>query len=294
MGGHAGVLTHDPYFEANFKKATEFCSDTNPIFHPKSPAGQILEKCGRNINSKAYIEFNDPHDLAGGFGRSTAEFITAKYALDLKKNQHNSIDFFHTWNEYRNIFKEHQNIPSGYDLLAQCQNTLFENLSLYEQYRTKKYPMSGQLSVISTEENEVKILKSDKLFSGLNILVFKTKKKIKTHEHLEGLKKEKFEHLKASSLIVTNAYDTKNQQTFLNALQAFDLQLLKLNLKCVATLKVIDRIQKIKGVSYARGCGALGADVLAVFYHGTGFKELVKNVQKIEDLIFIANVNGID
>jgi hypothetical protein len=129
---------------------------------------------------------------------------------------------------------------------------------------------------------------------NLNILIYKTQIKVKTHEHLESLDFKNLESLKDPSSSVTKSFLNQNTEEFLVNLKNFDIHLEKLNYKSKQSLQATEALQKLDTVRYARGCGALGADVLVVFYEGQNSLQLQEHIKQKFDLIFIADIPGID
>lgn len=332
IGGTAGVLTSKPYFELmvdfigtqpeeknykfkNNKSHAECCILSEPLkndfqsyFHPDSPAGLILKNLSLENNPVAELSFFDPYNLKGGFGRSTAEFIGAsvlKNRIERIKNPENNknefdnslvfnsdLEFknftFNLWHIYRSLFELNKNKPSGYDLLAQSIN-----LKLDDGSNSQIQSLTNHVSVIEIENNLPKI-NNCSWDLNLNVLLFKTSIKINTHEHLKALTLEDLEELKLISSTISYSYLNKDTDSFIANLKVFDNTLKDLNYKNSESLKVCKSIMSLETHLYARGCGALGADVIAVFFTGANSESLISKIQSQSDLIFIADIRGID
>lgn len=337
IGGSAGLLTHGPYFELqigiskneNLKKgfsasknslnsfsentmnASKGDSGLEHLFHPHSPAGKTLKFSQAELLAMN-CSFFDPHHLSGGFGRSTAEWISAKFLnlLFIEKTERASWmeDFLQThsktasmgfnhlndlkndvleewWTEYRALFQDLKKQPSGYDLLAQLKNTHIE-------IRSGHLP---QVSVIYGNNEAPHILQNAPLSLNLEILIFKTAQKIKTHEHLQSLEPiPLLENLRDLSEDVTGSYMKGHLHGFLVALKTFDKALKEFGFQCLESRTYCETIQTLPGVFHARGCGALGADVIAVFCEAGHGESLKNEIAQTTDLIFIADTRGID
>ena len=261
------------------------------MFHPESPAGRELKNYKDAPSSGLSFKFEDPHNLKGGFGRSTAEWIAAY----VYKNNLTNHDFLtkgfmaSAWLDYQSQFQDYDNKPSGYDLMAQLKNT-----NVIKTTDTSNADLQNSVCLIASEDSAPEFLKCSELNLKLNILIYKTQIKVKTHEHLESLDFKNLDSLKDLSLVVTKSFLNKNTDEFLLNLKNFDTQLAKLNYKSKESLKMTQALQSLDSVRYARGCGALGADVLVVFYEGQNSLILQKKIQQEFDLIFIADVPGID
>lgn len=304
VGGVGGLLTHGPYFELEVydnpspDELKKNLTHINSLFHFESPAGRTLEL---DRSRPLYCKFHDPYDLSGGFGRSTAEWIGAK-AINLKSELEDfealfKSEIFKThsvsyWKEYRDLFTHFKKSPSGYDLLAQLNNTIL--LKTTETVVDQIESQTGHVTLVDGRGDYPKILSNGALSLNLGVLVFKTKIKVKTHEHLEALGPESLDYVKALSADVAKAYISKDVRTFIVAQKAFDAELRRLHFITLESAGFCDEISKLEGVLHARGCGALGADVIAVFYEPGQSKDLISEITDTLDLIFIADVKGID
>ncbi len=325
IGGSAGVLTTLPYFEFNFEfseimKSDSLQNNITTLFHPESPAGLSLKDLNFNELEKTKPTFNekilfnefsffDPHDLKGGFGRSTAEYIVTSMLIsnNLKsysamvdsKNIQTFFDFSKKlWTNYKSLFKPSQNKPSGYDLLAQAMNIDFVDspiqvLNMSSSTSNPSENSNSRLTLIEIKNEELEILNSP-MYIDLNVLIFKTNTKIKTHEHLESLSLSNLQDLKSLSEKVTTSYLKKVRSDFIKDLKFFDCALKDLNYQHIESVATCQKISSLEGVLHARGCGALGADVIAVFYQAQPAEKLISRILKTSNLIFIADVMGID
>src|SRR5262249_7567087 len=103
------ILNTPPYFKA------EFPSTVKNDFHPKSPAGLLLEE-NADFFKNDTVEFFDPHEGKGGFGASGAQFIAAYAALHgIQKN----VEWLEILlKDYWNILKATNKVlTSGADLI---------------------------------------------------------------------------------------------------------------------------------------------------------------------------------
>ncbi|MGH1467520.1 MAG: hypothetical protein ACRBBP_01390 [Bdellovibrionales bacterium] len=227
LGSKALVLSHSPFFSVEDKKPEE-------AFHPKSPAGKLLSKSKKEQN----FTFLDPHKGSGGFGGSTAEYLAAYQFIksDTKTDE--------ILKDYFTNFEEVSNKPSGADLCAQsyCEEGVLEY---------KKEPLEHELH--------------NWPFKDLEVLIFKTKDKVKTHTHLDSVSLENLETLKVIAEEAVALFKEGDEQGFLGLVDAFTKEQAMQGLLHENAMRLIYAINQIKGVSTSRGCGAMGADVLAVF-----------------------------
>ena len=152
----------------NGTKVDQF-SQVNFEIHPDSPAGRLLSFAkGQGISFEQSIEFSDPYGGKGGFGASTAQFVTVYCLLaekaGLKRGWKN------VWELYREVLKSERVPPSGADLVAQCQG----GTSLFSFAGSPEMPVWEGLSLADS-----------------NLLVFsatdQSGRKVPTHDHLKSL-----------------------------------------------------------------------------------------------------------
>ncbi|MCC6137815.1 MAG: hypothetical protein IT287_04235 [Bdellovibrionaceae bacterium] len=243
-GGPALLMAHGPYFECEFAE-----SQQDIPFHPDSPAG-IWVDIHEEIYQKTKITFKDPHGGSGGFGASTAQFIaTYLYVLAQQKMLRpgvtlNDLQKWAVLEDYRNLFEDEEIPPSGYDVLAQLQ---------------------GGLSAISATEHNISSQAWP--FDDVEILLYKTKTKINTHDHLKKVKLDDtiIEKLEVPAEKCAEAFINKNSEDFFAGLKEFSDALEVAQLIAAPTRELIKTWTAQPEVLCARGCGALGADVFAAF-----------------------------
>lgn len=227
--GEYAALKGLPALTVAVNPGFEFRDSAQIAFHPASPAGRFNE----NMTG----DFFDPYKGIGGLGRSTAEFISAAY----KKLGHS--DLWKTWTEYRNLLQRETNTPSGVDLLTQIKGGYCLTDTMTKELVSVNWP-----------------------FENLDWVAVVTGNKVKTHEHLEktlGLNWEKLQELNQK---VNDAFLIKNTEDFVQSLKAWREFLLVSNLEASATTELIDVFLDIPGVRVAKGCGALGADVILIVF----------------------------
>lgn len=232
FGGSSLVLTHSPYFSIVNEPPVE-------PFHPESPAGRFLTE----KNVKQSFTFLDPHKGVGGFGGSTAEYI-ASYKSVKSDVELNTEEILRTYFKY---FKENKNPPSGADLCAQSLLT------------------PGVVEYKKSLDSTCSFERQDWPFKELGLILFKTKDKVKTHDHLSDISTENLELLKEISEEAIKAFKKGDQEGFLNGTNEFTKEQAIQELLHLDTMALICQVNQIKGVYTSRGCGAMGADVLTVF-----------------------------
>lgn len=264
FGGPSLVLTTNPSFEIFFRQGT----GDHP-FHPESPAGLFI-KSQPLFFQHWDIGFGDPYK-SGGFGASTAQFIAVNLFFKFESTFAADKSFFlkaedilAVWDDYQKLFESQNNRPSGADLVAQMGGGLVE--------------FTGR---------ELNVLEWP--FGDKDILLFKTNNKIPTHEHLKNWSADKdlVAHLKAISRKGSQALKTSSWDGWQQAQKEFSSALEAANLIHPDTQLLLDQISQIQGVLGARGCGALGADVIAVTIDKNRTTEIMA---EFSDLQFVSSL----
>ncbi len=241
-GGPTLSALTKPCFELIARKG----SGSLGSIHPESPAGKFILDHS-DYFKKFDLEFSDPYQGMGGFGASTAQFLGA-YALWMHQESHHvgmeaPFDFKHLLSVYQKYAWNGQGTPpSGADLIAQMKGSM----CFFEKRK-------GLVSIASWP------------FEDLEFYLIHTGHKVATHEHLKGLKEFDSSALEKAAYQVQDAFATANSVEFLAGVKSYAQALQNLGFTCEPTLKLLEGIRALPGVKAAKGCGALGADVLFVF-----------------------------
>lgn len=211
--------------------------------HSDSPAGKFIQL--KSDFFKNYdVNFEDPYTGTGGFGASTAQFLAA-YALWLHADIHQHemeklFDYKHLLETYKQVAWNGKGFaPSGADLIGQLKGSL----TFFEKRRSS-------ISIASWP------------FADLEFYLIHTGYKIATHEHLNSLPSFKIDKLEHIFSLVKEAFDSKQSQLFIDAVDYYAEELKALNLTCENTIQIVTDLKSVDGVKAAKGCGALGADVV--------------------------------
>lgn len=257
LGGAAIGLATQPCFQINFQTSTQTKTQTSPAesgthqFHPESPAARYLAKHGKSVS----VSLHDPY-LLGGFGRSTAEYWAA-IIPDLLTNPR---DFHSLLTEYKSL---HQG--SGIDLAFQY----FGSICLAD-------PKLGFFQTFSWH------------FENLDFFVISTGKKIATHEHLKTLDLDSLKELPVLSEKMTHVFAANKEFEFLSLLKQWCALLGKHNLIHPDSLEMKAKLESFESIKLAKPCGALGADVILIFF-AKSQKESVKNFLYQNDYLIQAH-----
>lgn len=218
-----------------------FDSDVNFVVHPESPAGRYLQM---NHRSNISGELIDPYHL-GGFGRSTAEYWSAVLP-DLLRTRSNLSDIL---DQYKSL-----HTGSGVDLVFQYL---------------------GEVSHVNTFQGVFEKLKWP--FKKLDFFIVPTGLKINTHEHLSQLDINSLSDLPAISSKVVDAFKSADEEFFIDELSHWTSKLAQLKLTHSNSTELKVKLEKFKQIKLVKPCGALGADVLLVFFDQPDFIA-VKNI----------------
>ena len=252
FGGSCVVLITHPEFSLSLTAGAKSIRGI-----PKSSPGYRFYENHADVFKNFSINFNDPHFCAGGFGASSAQYaLLYKAYLKISENEFSIEKFL---DEYHKLAEPNQKVlPSGADCLAQ-----FFNHSIY--YNSAKKIVE----------------KIDFNFSNIAFRIFKTKTKVRTHEHLRELSNIDTTNLSKFSDLVYKSILTSNEQSFCENLQEFFQELQKLNLVCAETSFMVSQILQIPGVRAAKGCGARSADTILVVVDKNYEEQVTEKVREI-------------
>ncbi len=240
VNGPALIAATAPRFELAISP-TETVT-TNP-FPAHSPAYNLAQ-AHLDILHHYHLEFRDPHTGAGGFGASSAQ-----YALLLTFLQ--CIEVLNP-EDYPAMIKRYQNYawngqgtaPSGLDIVAQ---------------------LNGQITYYHSANNQLAACAWP--FSDINFYLLRTGHKVATHEHLASLGSFPSQAL---ADVVEKAYaslttaETNSSAQFVECVEQYAQLLAELGFVTPTTQNLLNTLHNNPLVKAAKGCGALGADVVLV------------------------------
>ena len=256
-GGPTLSILSKPCFEVTANKG----SGALDSIHPESPAGKFIlahSDYFKNID----LTFTDPYKV-GGFGASTAQFLGA-YALWMYREAHSigmeaQFDFRHLLADYQKYAWNGEGTPpSGADLIAQMKGSL----AFFEKRK-------GVVSVTNWP------------FENLEFYLIHTGNKVATHEHLKTLKEFDSAALEKAAYQVQESFASVSESELISGVQAYAKALKDLDFTCEPTLKLLEGLRSLPGIKAAKGCGALGADVLFVVTGKNQAAELEKYCQSV-------------
>ncbi len=243
------VLATKPRFEVLIhENETEDPSEKNP-FHTDSPAGLFWQE--QSSFFKKYSVQLKTFSGLGGWGASTAEFIALQGLWQLKDSlwieEERFFDLHKMLLDYRRLAggktKEAGFPPSGADLVGQVRGglTFFEG-------------QNGKIQTFAWP------------FANLKMKLIATGKKLPTHEHLAKLKDFSTDELAWALEKCHLGLKTVDESLFVSGILQAALGLASLGFVAPETQKLLAQFDKLSGVVASKGCGALGADVIAILF----------------------------
>ena len=272
-GAPAVLVNTKPRFCFEVKEGKNLKSS----FHSDSPAGQWLEQ---HLQIQYDITSYDPHNSQGGFGFSSAQFNLV-YLLGkvleggktLEAGQIPEVNLLQMWTDYRSLdFKGHT--PSGADIISQWE---------------------GRACVFSSDPFNVDSL--DWPFKDLDFLLIRTGVKLNTWEHLKEIKSSGFSEMADIVKGAILGIKSKDAKEFILALNEYSACLEKKSLVHNNTSLLLNKLKEIKPIVTAKGCGAMGAEVVVVFFNPKDKSEVELAlrehtiVSKQEDLTYGINIH---
>lgn len=227
--------------------------------HAESPAGKLI-RANSDFFQKWDLDFYDPHQGRGGWGASSAQFLTSfvlnewRESCELETLKSLSLSrLLEAYWKYAWNGEGHR--PSGADLVAQYKGSL----SLFEK-------RLGQVALYSW------------IFADIDFALIPTGKKLPTHEHLKTLKDFDETAIEKAVRKIHSGLQTGNSAEVVEGIQLNGEALSQLNFVAPHTEALLQEWRRKPGVLAAKGCGALGADVILVVYEksqAANFKDYI-------------------
>lgn len=241
-GGPSLVMTTEPCFTVGLND-----ENSHATFPMHSPAWNLCQNIELDIAS---LSFSDPYAGIGGLGASSAQFLGAFYAsrhaqkLNFSREELLSAYLRCAWNG-KGV------PPSGYDVIAQhmggCVH-IDKSANIYQSYA---WP-----------------------FTDIAGILVHTQNKLATHEHLRTLKvSESQTKLIDIAKQTINAFTECVSDLFVSSINAYAQELDFLGLQEEYTSKIIADLHKELQILAAKGCGAMGADIVLIILPSTGLND---------------------
>ncbi len=212
--------------------------------HSESPAGK-LHADHFSFFKNFDLDFKDDVQL-GGLGASTAQFLGLYAFLKLQKNLLHEAE---RYLDHRQMLLDYQRYawngqgvaPSGADLIAQER---------------------GYLTVF--DKSLGRISRASWSFSDLDFYLIHTGIKLATHEHLKSAPDFQIEKMQLAFGQIVKSLEVADAENFCQGIESYASALLEQGLTASHSVALLEQIRKLSGVRAAKGCGAMGSDVLLV------------------------------
>lgn len=245
-GGPAVVALTEPCFYLDKQKR----------LHPDCFAARLWQK---ETGKSCDWGLSDPYVGIGGLGASSAEFLLAYMNIFGENNSlsHLQSTFF----QYADSGASGR-LPSGYDLFAQTSEQCVIVQSAPLQLQSMNWP-----------------------FAELGFILVHTQKKLQTHWHLANLHLDlKWRDLAVVTERAIIAMLENDCEQWIASIQLFYDKLHQQGLVAAHTAFMIEHWMQDLPILAAKGCGAMGADVIVIFAE-------VEKINKIADSLTAINAH---
>lgn len=268
-GGGALILNTEPRFELAVQTRG---SGVVQGLAPESPAGQWIRQ-NRLVFQNVDVDFIDPHDGQGGFGASSAQYLLTHIATQILKNPGHREDFQiePIWRAFRQLeVISHEGLrPSGADIVSQFVGGLCGFQMEPFAARAYRWPLEDY-----------------------DVVIVPTGSKMATHEHLRGLKRVETDELQSVYSRAMETLAASDAGAFFDSVNDYYAELLEMGLVAEHTQVAVANLMSQPYVQAAKGCGAMGSDVIAVFVAKENRRLLDKALNDL-GLRPVADANGI-
>lgn len=240
-GAPALILNTQPRFELRASRPRDVQDEGLIGISKSSPAGVWLRE-REPLLLGWRLEFVDPHAGRGGLGASSAQYLLAHAFTTLLQR-----DFIRLDEDPKDLLHDFRVVSGGHgsgaDVLAQSAGLI------------ARVDVGGAES--SPEEWP---------YPEIGFMVLRTGQKLATHEHLRDLDRSKLEPLMNLAKTCFDSFDAEPAANFLVQVNRYGKMLRQLGLQASHTVEMLERIEQEPWCLAAKGCGAMGADTMLVFF----------------------------
>lgn len=248
-GGPSILLATKPRFELHVRSymsgemATE--SEASP-FSLLSPAGRLFSAL-RERTQKINFTFYDPHEARGGLGASSAQWaLLYAWSTNLMKEAWPAPRL--SWQNLLQAYRASAwdgvgNAPSGADVVAQ---------------------LSGGVTFFDGASSRAEILRWP--FADVGFSLLRTGNKLATHLHLKELQMPPLSEFKTLVLEAKIAIESSDVSGLARAINGYATELNKYKLVANETSLLLRRVSDELPLLAAKGCGAMGVDVVLLLH----------------------------
>lgn len=206
-----------------------------------------------------FLEWLNPYQGRGGFGFSSAQFnILYAYHCFLTGISIELVKPKEVWRAYRNMGFEGY-LPSGSDLISQWIGGIcvFKQEPLYVESYMAAFP-------------------------DLDCFVLKTGEQLMTYEYLKELQLPDVSDLKQIAQNAVEAMEYSKESQFLDSIVEYGKALDKKGFVASKTKQILETISQINGVKACKGCGAMGAESIILFFDAEHRESIREQLPKLE------------
>jgi mevalonate kinase len=247
----SSVLSPPPESGVSFATGVGGPGTSLQPWHPESPAGRLAARHAVEV-AKWSFEFQDPFAGRGGLGASSAQFALLYAFLN---DWTAPLDLKTLLAEYRECAWSGEGTPpSGADVVAQLTGgvTYFDGRSFSSERLAWPFPEIG--------------------FS-----LIRTGAKLATHEHLREGALAPHATLRTIVLEARKAFETHDEMRLIEAVNACALVLRQSGLTAPTTTDLLDQMRDNHELFWAaKGCGAMGADIVVVLHPRSRADDVVR------------------
>ena len=255
-GGPAILINSAPRFACRISENSKPVSAFN--FPEKSPVGQWFKE-NQKIFQNVSLEWLDPYKGKGGLGFSSAQFnILYAYGFLRKYGSLDQVKPLALWKTYCGLEFEGQP-PSGADILSQW----IGGVCLFEQN-----PLTVQSITSSLPE--------------LDCVMIHTGVRIKTHEHLKQLQLPKLSELISLARVGVEAMEQGQEKDFVQIVNQYGEALNRMGLTLPHVQKTVRELKALPEAQAVKGCGALSAEVIILFYKKKDEESLKSKISQLD------------
>ena len=252
--GPAIILTTSPCFKTGISD-TALSTEINIA----SPAGLWWSFCQSKKSDELsrHLTWHDPYQGIGGFGASSAQFLGAFLASCQMNQEPATLDAL--LEAYFQVAWRGEGMkPSGYDVIAQTQQQCVFIHRKEQVLETKPWP-----------------------FTDVGFLLLHTGKKLATHDHLRNPSFTS-NSVSLSAVVETawRAFQDVDSYSLIAAVNDYQTQLMALNLMASHSITLIMQLKRQFRILAAKGCGAMGADILLLIVDINQFDDLNNNLSE--------------
>ena len=126
-------------------------------------------------------------------------------------------------------------------------------------------------------------------FKDLSFALIRTGESLQTWKHLENLKQKDFSQLQEIAITTLEAVRSSSESLFIQSIHDYKTALEEEGLTHLLTKNILRELNSHSEVLAAKGCGAMGAEVISVF-----FKKNLKNLDFLNNYDCISGLQSLD